>query len=224
MPKAFIFDLDGTLIDSVADIGNALNRVLTEFGYESFPVAYYKTLVGEGARQLIADTLKALHVDAADALITRVLARYKEVYRDNLIVETKLYDGMPETLSWLEAQNIPLAILTNKPEALTHTMCETLLSKWHFTYAYGDKEGEKKKPDPIRALQIAEGLGIACQDIAFVGDTKVDMQTATAAAMQAWGVLWGFRGRQELLDHGAQHLFETPRDFLSHCQNLRVAS
>ncbi|UJR86733.1 HAD family hydrolase [Sandaracinus amylolyticus] len=208
---AVIFDLDGTLIDSLADIAASLNHALAESGLPTHTIDEVRGLVGYGASELVRGALPPEH---RDALSTDVLARYRARYRSHLIVETRPYDGIVEVLEALEARGIAKAVLTNKPHSASVEIVERLFPRFRFDVVLGQKDGIPHKPDPAGALEIASTLGLSPASMMIVGDGDTDMRTARSAGMLAVGCLWGFRDRAELEGAGAQHLIAHPRELL----------
>jgi phosphoglycolate phosphatase len=210
--KAVIFDLDGTLLNTLEDIGTAANSVLAGKGFPSHPIDLYRDFVGEGAKRMIT---RALPVECRDEVTIRsCLAEYLVEYGRCWNAASRPYDGMLELLDALVSRGIKLAVLSNKTEAFTRQYVGKLLSRWTFDAVVGEKEGMARKPDPEGALMIAAHLGIDPGEILFVGDSAVDMQTAKAAGMFAVGALWGFRGREELEQNGADILAGHPMDIV----------
>ena len=208
--KTLIFDLDGTLIDSLEDIAVCMNKVLEELNLPIHKIEDYKYFVGGGISILVENALK----NSSETIKNEVTKRFKIIYDQKLHVKTKPYLGIYELLDELEKMNCNLAILSNKPHEFTVEYAKLLFSKYNFKYIYGQKEGIAKKPDPILALEIAKKFNIPCEEIFFVGDTMVDMQTAKNANMKAIGVLWGFRDEKELKENGADFLVSHPLEIL----------
>ncbi len=198
-PGGVIFDLDGTLADSLADIASAMNRTLRAHGFPVHPVSAYRTFVGEGVRKLVERALPPGTEDVREAFV----AAYQADYAENLLNETRLFPGIPEVLDRLQSASIPVAVLSNKPEEPTRRLVDTLCSRWEFRAVFGERPGVPRKPDPASALALADVLAAPPESVAFVGDTSVDMLTARAASMRPVGVLWGFRPK-EVLASGAE--------------------
>lgn len=211
--NGLIFDLDGTLIDSLTDIALCANIVLREFNLPTHEIQQYKYFVGGGAEVLVNNAIAS---NASKQLNQEVLKRFKEVYDSELHLNTKPYDGIYELLDILNENKIKVAILSNKPHEFTIKYVKEFFAKYNnILEVHGSKETIPKKPNPKAALQIASSLNLKCEDIYFVGDSDVDMQTAKNANMKAVGVSWGFRGPKELIENGADHIVTTPIDIFN---------
>jgi len=208
--RAVLFDLDGTLADSLADLANATNWALTQLGCPTHPLESYRYFVGEGARQLCA---RALPTDKQN-LVDDALRLMRERYDAHCFDLTKLYPGIPELISALAERHYRLAVLSNKPDVFTKRMIARYLNPSPFTIVRGQLPNVPLKPDPTAALQISQEIGVPPAQWLYLGDTNTDMRTARAAGMHAAGVLWGFRDREELLESGAEHIVAKPEEVL----------
>ena len=209
--QAAVFDLDGTLVDSLADLADAANAMLISYGFRAHDVDAYRYFVGNGSRKLIERILPEGR-SRDTAFVDEALARYKECYAERLLNQTKPYDGIPEMLDELRRRGIPMAICTNKHRNAAETIVERLFPKNMFEEVVGDSHALPRKPDPQKVLHIAERMGVSPASTAYFGDTAVDMDTAHNAGALAVGVLWGFRPQEELTAHGAQILLSHPRE------------
>ena len=203
--RAIIFDLDGTLVDSLEDIAAALGGALADAGLARPPLAVVRAWIGDGARSLVERAV------AGRADVDAVFAAFRERYRAQPIVRTRLYDGLAAALDELAAPGRSFAVLSNKPHELTRTIAQRLLGAWPFAAVFGQRPGLPLKPDPTAALVTADELGVTPSRCAFVGDSAVDVETARAAGMRAVAVTWGFRDRAELLAAGPDALVDEPR-------------
>lgn len=206
--KAVLFDLDGTLLDTLADLGNSMNRVLAAQGFPTHPLDAYRYFVGNGVRVLVTRTLPETERD--EKMLKRCLSLFLEEYDQHWQDETRPYNGVPEMLDALRARGLKLAVFSNKPHDFTLLCVQKLLSQWQFHAIVGQRETTAPKPDPAGALEIARVLNLSPSEFLYLGDTGTDMQTAAAAGMFSVGALWGFRPREELVEHGAQVLLEHP--------------
>lgn len=208
--RAVLFDLDGTLLDTIGDLADAMNAALAANGLPPRPdVQEHKLMVGDG---VAAYVLRALPPDKRrDAeLIERVTGDYRAAYAAGWRNKTRPYDGVQALLEDLRRREVRLAVLSNKPNDTTRATVEAFLGNERFDVVRGAIDGVPLKPDPAAALAIAEEMHLAADEFAYVGDTATDMQTAGAAGMYAVGALWGFRSARELFDAGAKLLAETP--------------
>lgn len=219
---ALIFDLDGTLADSIADIGEAMNSVLAELSLPPHSLETYKVFVGEGATNLARRAVRAaLGLDWREAStegIPRPLAELTESYRVHYArlehAHSTAYPGIDVMLDGVVASGRKMAVLSNKRDDFTRHLVAHAFGRWPFVDVRGEREGVPRKPDPTAALELAELLGVAPQRIGFVGDTPIDMGTARQAGMVPIGVLWGFRSRAELVEAGARFLLQHPQELL----------
>lgn len=210
MYKAILFDLDGTLTDTLADIASAMNRALTLHGLPQWPQEAYRYLVGNGAKVLAERCVRD-----RQELAPAVRATYQAYYETHNLVRTRPYDGVPEMLSALAARGLTLAVLSNKPDADTKAVVRHFFPEIPFALVRGQVEGVPVKPDPAGAIAVAQALGVAPGDFLYLGDTAVDMACARAAGMHPVGAVWGFRTAQELTESGAEHLARVPGDLLA---------
>jgi len=210
--QAVVFDLDGTLLDTLEDLADSGNHVLAEFGFPTHPVEAFKQFVGEGIRVLIERMLPADRCD--EQTIDKIGVAYRAEYGRRWNVKTRPYDGVAALLDELTRRGTKMAVLSNKPDEFTQKCVAELLSPWTFDPVLGHGNGLPRKPDPTGAMQVVAQWGIPAAEILYVGDTKTDMETAVAAGMFPLGVLWGFRGQEELMAGGAQVLIEHPSELL----------
>ena len=210
--KAVLFDLDGTLLDTIEDMGDSLNRVLDQNGFPVHSMDAYCRFVGDGATNLIK---RALPEDKRiDTIIRSCLDAFLEDYDKNWNVKTAPYDGIPELLDALTARRLKMAVLSNKPHKYTIKCMDGFLSDWNFDVVLGQRDDVPRKPDPAGALEIAEQLNIPPPDFLYLGDTEIDLKTSIAAGMFPVGVLWGFRSAKELRENGAKTLIKRPLDVM----------
>lgn len=207
MIRGVIFDLDGTLVDTISDIGDSLNRVLVRHGRAEHDYKAYKTFVGTGAKNLV---IKALG-NADEPTVIQVLREYRAEYKANILAKSRPYEGIPALLDSLKAAGLKLAVLSNKPDDDVKYMISELLPAY-FDVAQGQREGVKMKPDPEAAEDVARTLGLKPDELAMVGDSGVDMRFAKNSGMFAVGVSWGFRGTEELRGDGADFIADTAEE------------
>ncbi len=218
MRKAVIFDLDGTLVDSLGDIASAMNEVLERHGFPTHPLAAYRRFVGDGMERLVRRALPPVD----EAVVERVLRDMRATYARHALRTTRPYPGVPELLDRLSAAGVGLAVLSNKPHEPAVAMVRALLPRWPFAAVQGAVPGRPRKPDPAGALDLVRRLGVAPEGCLLVGDTPTDMATARAAGMVPVGVLWGFRPESELRRAGARFLIRRPLELLGVLEGRRA--
>jgi phosphoglycolate phosphatase len=210
---AVIFDLDGTLLDTLEDIAVSANSVLRSLDYEGHSVAAFRSFIGSGVDVLFERALPA--AAAADRrLIDLAVERFRVVYADGWHINSRPYAGIAALLDKLCERDVALAVLSNKPHEFAVQCVAHLLGDWHFEIVLGHDAALPAKPDPQGALRIAATLGIEPAAIRFVGDSGIDMETARAAGMQGVGVTWGFQPESELRRSGATWLIDRPEQLL----------
>jgi len=215
--KGIIFDLDGTLADTLADIANSMNRVLQQRGYPVHAMEDYKYLIGRGLENLVTSSLPK--ESRLPSIITACLASLIEDYRDNCLVHTHLYPGIESLLFRLQEMDLKLAVFSNKADDLTQIIVQSLIPGIRFVKIVGARSDYPKKPDPSGAWLISDFLEIRPEQMIYLGDSDVDMLTARGAGMLAVGVLWGFRTKEELLLNGADHLLSDPFELMALLEN-----
>ncbi|MGZ5243739.1 MAG: HAD family hydrolase [Bacteroidia bacterium] len=212
--KAVIFDLDGTLLNTLADIANSMNSVLQKHGLPVRSLQNYRYYVGEGMAKLVENVLEDLVVSEAQKSI--LLQDIKAEYSSRWMEQTKPYDGIAELFSALSiyGESIQTGILSNKPDTFTKEMAVHYFPHIPFSQVRGALDHIPQKPNPQAVFEMAENWKIATEEIIFVGDTDIDMKTAKKAGCFAAGAVWGFRTAEELLEYGADVLLEKPLDLM----------
>ena len=210
--RTVLFDLDGTLLDTLDDLADSMNASLRRFGFPPHSVESYRDLVGDGLVNLVARALPERRRD--ETTINEVVGAQWDEYSRNWANKTRVYEGVPELLDALEARGVTMCVLSNKPDDFTRVMVKKFLAGWKFAEVRGQREDTPIKPNPFAANQIASELGIRNSEFLYVGDSNTDMRTATAAGMFPVGAVWGFRERDELIAAGAKSLIERPVDLL----------
>ncbi len=203
--RACIFDLDGTLANTLESIACFGNGTLAAFGLPSIPAQEYKLLVGNGADTLMKRMLSRVGASLSGGDLKAFRAEYDRRYESEPMKLVTAYPGLPELLKELKARGLLLGVLSNKPDNMTRYIAGELYGDL-LDEVRGQRAGVPKKPDPAAVLEIAKGFGLSPKEILYVGDSGVDMETGKNAGMDPCGVLWGFRGRDELLSHGAKYL------------------
>jgi phosphoglycolate phosphatase len=212
MYRAVLFDLDGTLLNTLKDIADSVNRILARSGFPQHPVDAYRYFVGDGMENLARRVLPADRRDPETVARTR--AAIDAEYTQHEADTTRPYAGIPELLSALADRGIKMTVLSNKPDHSVQSTVAALLGDWHFDVVLGARPSMPIKPDPAGARDIAARLGIPPAQFLYLGDTGTDMKTAGAAGMYPVGALWGFRTADELLAAGAKTLAKEPTDLL----------
>lgn len=214
MYKAVLFDLDGTLADSLESIASAANKALEVSGFQPLPVENYKYYAGDGQDTLIRRALKAAG-DEEGEWFDKTISVYKEIFKQDCTYKVKAFDGVSELLQELKKRGIKIGVISNKPHQRSLDVVNTLFGEGYFDIVVGQKDGVPKKPNPASTLNGALELGAAPGECIYVGDTDVDMDNGNAAGMFTVGVLWGFRQREELLEHHAHAVIEDPMELIN---------
>lgn len=213
MLKAFIFDLDGTLIDSLADIGESINRMLEARGYPRCEdPGIFKQMVGDGMEKLVERALP--ETERNPKLIKICTEEYRAHYDKLWKEETRPYPGISEVLTALRKLGLKLGVISNKAHRFTVPMTEHFFGQGCFAIILGQRDDVPRKPDPAGALEAALFLGLTTAECAYVGDSGIDMQFAKNSGMLGIGVDWGFRSVTELQDNGADHIISQPGELL----------
>lgn len=210
--KAIIFDLDGTLVNSLEDIADSMNYALQNFNFPTHKLEAYKYFVGNGIKNLVHVTLPESNRD--EQTVNQCFKLMSEIYDKNCMNKTKPYDGIIELLDELKSRKLKLNVFSNKTDEFTKKVVQILMPNY-FEYVEGLTNEAYKKPNPHIALQIAEQINVKPENIIYVGDTSTDMQTANNAGMYAVGALWGFRTKVELITNGAKLVIEHPQELLN---------
>ncbi len=210
--QAIIFDLDGTLLDTLADIGDSVNLMLAEYGFPGHTTDDYRRFIGNGIRMLVTRAMPI--AGRSEEIVDACVRRARELYWENWNRKTRPYEGITELLDHLKTKGLPLAVLSNKPHDFTVRYVKTYFDQWDFKVVMGQSDHFPVKPDPASALDIARQMGLSPETFLFVGDSAVDMKTAGAAGMHAVGVSWGFKGPKELRENGCRTLVDHPLEIL----------
>lgn len=210
--KAVIFDLDGTLLNTLGDIADAANRVLTQYGYPHHPQEAYLRFVGDGAKTLMARALP--ENQRLDDIIETCAREFITAYNERWHVATRVYPGIPDLLFALHRQDIGLSVVTNKPHRFAGVMMDHYFKDIPFHPILGQQDHIPKKPHPRQALTAAREMGVKPSACVFLGDSDVDIQTAQRAGMHPMGAGWGFRPARELTNAGAVKVLHHPMALL----------
>lgn len=210
--RAVLFDLDGTLLDTLDDLADSMNAVLEANDMPTHPVEAYKTFVGDGVARLVQRALPGEENDAV--VVAEYVEQMREQYAQRWNAKTKPYEGVQELLQALGEKKISLSVLSNKPDDFTKKCVEHYFPENPFELVVGVTDEIPPKPDPTGAKAVANTIGYRPDEFLYLGDTNTDMRTARGAGMLAIGALWGFRDAAELDEYGAQGLAEQPLDIL----------
>lgn len=210
--QAAIFDLDGTLLDTLADIADAMNAALEGMGFPVHETTAYRYLTGDGVRALAERSIPEKAND--EATVAACILEFRMEYAERWGTKTRPYPEVPRLLTELIQRRIKLSVLSNKLDEFTRQAVRDFLPGFEFSFIIGAKPDLPPKPDPAGALLIARGLRVPPADIIYLGDTGVDMETAVRAGMFPVGALWGFRDEKELREYGAKAVRSSPRSFL----------
>lgn len=214
MKKAVIFDLDGTLVDSLESIWYSANLAIASCGYPEIPLEKYKLFVGDGADTLIRRCL-AYSGDVEEENFEKVSFKYQAVFKEHCMYHVKPYEGIVDMLGALKEAGVKLAVFSNKPHERAVNVVESIFGKGLFDEILGQTDSRPKKPNPSGVFYLAQKLGADISEIAYVGDTSTDMMTGKHAGAYTIGVLWGFRDRAELEKYHADTIVEKAADIVS---------
>lgn len=212
MYKLAIFDLDGTLADTLCDLANAVNTALAENSLAAHSVDEYRYLVGNGADMLIK---RAIGDSCNDDLFKKVKTRFKEYYEAHMIDFTKPYDGVADMLRTLSESGVKTAVLSNKPNDFVPYILSTLYPDHSFTFSWGQRPDYERKPSPQALNAMIKLCGVDKSDVIYIGDSDVDVITAHNADIKVIGVDWGFRPKAELESAGADYIVSNTNELLS---------
>lgn len=211
MKKAVIFDLDGTLLNTIDDLGDSVNYVLKKHNYPTFSIEEYKYKVGNGMRKLIERSLPKS--EQTDEKIEQILAEFMAYYGEHKMDKTAPYDNIEQLLKTLKQKGVKTAVVTNKAHISAKPLMDEVFPDL-FDAVIGQKEGVPTKPDPTSVFAVLKELGVSADECLYLGDSGVDMQTAKNAGIFGIGVLWGFRKADELIENGAKKLIGKPQELL----------
>ena len=212
MYKACIFDLDGTLTNTINSIAYFGNNALAQYGYPPIEAERYKLLVGDGADTLVTRMIEEVNGSMDD--FEHIRSVYNITYDNDFLYKTELYPGVKSLVQTLKSKGVLCAVLTNKPHGTALKVVESFFGADCFDLILGQREGVPKKPDPAGALEIARAFNVEPSACLYVGDTATDMKTGNGAGMHTIGVLWGFRDEAELVESNAKVIISTPDELL----------
>ncbi len=207
LKQLFVFDLDGTLINSLEDLAESTNRALAQNGFPQYPAQRYRTFVGDGVGMLVK---RALGSAATPENEEKILAGFNREYAAHYADHTRPYPGIPGALLALAQKGVRCAVLSNKPDHFVKEIVARMFPGFSFAWVQGKAEGFARKPDPASLLHILQSLAAPKEGVLYIGDSNVDIETGKRAGVETCGVTWGFRGRAELEAAGASYVAQTP--------------
>ena len=214
MKKLVVFDLDGTLVDSIFDLGNAVNFALKEYNLPLHPMSDYYTFVGNGMEDLVRRSMNEKGTD--DELYKKVRKVFDEHYNAHSNDNTIAYKGVSELLSVLRSKSVKTAVLTNKGHQYVGAILDRCFPEHKFDIYYGQRDGIERKPHPQSFELLLEELGVSKEDCLYIGDSEVDVKTAKNAEVDLVAVTWGYRSADVIRDAGAEILVNSPEEILSY--------
>lgn len=212
MKKLAIFDLDGTLLNTITDLGKACNYALETMGFATHPIQAYAYMVGNGVRNL----MKKAQQDADEETIDILLQHFKSYYNEHCLDSTKPYPGIPELLEKLTAKEVALAVASNKYQEATDKIIAGCFPDFNFVAIEGQQENRNRKPDPSIIFSVLEKYPVVKKDVLYIGDSGIDIECAKRACVESIGVSWGFRSVGELRRANADYIVSHPAEILEH--------
>ncbi|MDH4263468.1 MAG: HAD family hydrolase [Spirochaetia bacterium] len=213
MIMGIIFDLDGTLLNTIADIARVTNYALVKNGFPPHDVNSYASMVGHGLKDLVTQALPENTSQIANQNVYDTLI---QEYMKNPVQDSILYPGITDLLENLAIKKIPMAVLSNKLHEITEKIVVNIFKDWGFVSVFGARNGIPKKPSPVTAIAISKTMSIQPENILFVGDSEADIITAKACGMRPIGVSWGYRSIEQLRKSGAEDIVNTPLELLNY--------
>ena len=217
MGKAVIFDLDGTLLDTINDLTDSVNDVMKIYGWKEYDSEACKMMVGNGFRKLIQRALPE-EKQKDEMFLDEAVDQFSKAYQKRYLNKTIPYEGILKLLGTLEEKGIKIAVNSNKRGDYTSALVNKYFSQFPWVAVYGEREREgiPKKPNPSAALEIANHMNLPAEEVLYIGDSKTDMETGQNAKMDTIGVAWGFRGAEELRENNATYIVEKPEAILEY--------
>lgn len=210
--RAIIFDLDGTLVNSIGDICESMNLVLHNHNLQTHETDSYKQWIGDGLKTLVFMALPEKEKNSE--LFPQYVKEMKDIYSTRWMLKTRVYPEIKLLLDELIPKRLKLAVLSNKPDRHTKVIGQELLSEWKFQIILGMRDGIPRKPDPASAIEISQSLKISPENFLYLGDSGIDMETANAAGMFAVGATWGYKSKEDIMKGGAKVIINKPLELL----------
>lgn len=214
--KAVIFDLDGTLVNTISDLASSVEKALAEYGFSGHTLAEYTAFVGNGTLKLVERSLPA-DIRQDKASVCKVHDRFSEIYSEHYCDTSYVYDGIAEALEYLQDRGVALCVNSNKPDAFTKAIISKLFPDVNFACVFGARDGIPKKPDPQSELEIIANLKLDKSQVLHIGDSDVDVATAHNAGIKCVGCAWGFRPKETL--GNAEYVVDTPKELKEFFKN-----
>lgn len=208
-----LFDLDGTLVDSLGDLAGSMNEVLEALGHPTHPTERYRWMIGNGMATLVRRALPP--GSSSEAVVEEACRRMTVVYSRRWLDTTRPYPDVPELLAGLRGRGLRTALLSNKPDDATRHLADRLFPQHRFDLVRGQRAGSPLKPDPTVAVAVCSELGVRPQEVVYLGDSDTDIETGVRAGFRTVGASWGFRGTDELRDAGADVVIDHPLELLT---------
>ncbi len=208
MKKLCAFDLDGTLVDTLKDIGNAVNYALNEMGREPYPISAYNKMVGNGMEKLCRRAMR----DGTEEEIKELISKYHNYYLNHCCVESLPYEGVRELLAKIKGRGCYIGIITNKPQSQANEVVATLFGENVFDEVIGQSPRFEKKPSSEAMEYFMDKFKVSAEEVVYIGDSDVDMEFGKNSGVDTIGVSWGFRGREELVNAGGKYVVDTCRE------------
>ena len=215
MKKLAIFDLDGTLLNTITDLGKACNYALETLGFATHPIQAYAYMVGNGVRNL----MKKAQQDADEETIDKLLEHFKFYYNEHCLDTTKPYPGITDLLNNLTERGVALAVASNKYQEATEKIIAGALPEFNFVAVEGHREGRNRKPDPSIIFSVLEKFPVSKREVLYIGDSGIDVECAKRACVESIGVSWGFRSAMELRRANADFVVSHPAEILEHLED-----
>ena len=216
MINGIIFDLDGTLLNTLGDLADCCNKALEENGFKPCPVENYRQMVGNGIYKLIE---RCANISHNSAEMKKIHDSFSKYYSQNYHVKTVPYDGINDMLKMLSDMKIKTSVLSNKPHEFTVKLVKEIFGENRFDAINGQKDGIPIKPAPDAVLAEIDEMGLTPKEVIYVGDSNVDIETAKNSGLKSIGCSWGFRGEQELKNSGADYIAHEPYDIIKIIKN-----
>ncbi len=208
--KIAIFDMDGTILNTIDDLADSTNHILKEYNMPTHTVDEIKSFVGNGIHKLIE---RAVEKGTSDEVIEEVFNSFNAYYKDHCAIKTRAYDGIEKLICELKKEGVITAVVSNKADYGVQSLCKQYFDGL-FDFAVGDKAGQRRKPYPDSVYAVLDKFKIEKKDAVYIGDSEVDVATAKNAGIDLFAVSWGFRTKDVLINEGASYIVDSPKELL----------